>query len=431
MTVSITPAESLHIETLLPGDKSISHRAAMIAALAQGTSEIKNYATGQDCLTTIACLRRLGVAIEQDHHRILVKGGGLSGLQKPKSVLECGNSGTTARLLMGILAGQQFDAQLTGDTSLSRRPMNRMMDPLKLMGAEFQSTDDGTLPIEVHGRKLRAIDYTLPVPSAQVKSGLLFAGLFAKGTTSVRETIATRDHTERLLPGIQKALAQNEIVLSITGGREFRSRNFDIPADISSAAFLIIAALLAPNSEAVLRNVTLNPTRTAFLEVLAKMGLTVHVDGHSTEGVEPFGNLIVKSHNGAIHGVKLSGSIIPKIIDEIPILAILGTQTESGLEIRDAKELRYKECDRITALANNLRAMGAQVDEFDDGLFVHPSKLQGAAIESYHDHRIAMAFGVAGLMASGETIIHDAECVSISFPDFFNYLNQPSEQELV
>ena len=428
--MKIFPAKRLHGTVHLPGDKSISHRAAMIAAIADGDTRIENFSTGEDCRTTVRSLEQLGVSFTQTRNDVLVKGVGKNGLRKPEKPLDCGNSGTTARLLAGILAGQQFDSVLTGDRSLSRRPMNRIIEPLTAMGAKIQS-ENGYLPLRISGgRQLFGIGHEMPVASAQVKSCLLLAGLFAQGKTTVVENTPTRDHTEQMLKwfeaDVEFAEASAIKRISINGGSLLSARDVDIPSDISSAGFLIIAAACLEGSDILVPHVGLNPTRAAVINIIRNLGADVQ---------ELAVDEICNELNGLIHvrgGIerksgagpnRLSGDIIPQIIDEIPILAILGTQIDGGIEIRDAGELRLKESDRISAVVENLRLMNAVVEEFSDGFKVEPSQLKGAKIDPYGDHRVAMAFAIAGLLAEGETEILNAECVDISFPGFFDTLS--------
>ncbi|MBX7152191.1 3-phosphoshikimate 1-carboxyvinyltransferase [bacterium] len=419
MDAIISPSNGFQLDTQLPGDKSISHRAALIAALAEGESTITNYSNGRDCLSTLNCLKQLGIKIETSQNELKISGKGLKGFQAPSEPLDCGNSGTTARLLAGVLAGQNFDSILTGDESLSGRPMQRIIDPLCLMGADIRGTSSGTLPLTIRGKKLKSIEFSMPVASAQVKSCLLLAGLLAEGKTIIREAIPTRDHTERMLHNVTIEHHETFADISIRGGVPIAPKNISIPADLSSAAFFIVAGLLTSNSDICLRNVTLNPTRTAFLDVLESAGALISIENKSEMHSEPVGDIRIISQTRHFKPLQLSGNIIPRIIDEIPILAIFGTR--AGIEIKDAKELRYKETDRIHAIVTNLRAMKLRVDEFDDGFKVFPSMLHGASIDSYGDHRIAMSFAVAGSIADGTTMINNSECVNISFPNFFNY----------
>jgi 3-phosphoshikimate 1-carboxyvinyltransferase len=407
----------------LPGDKSISHRAALIAALADGSSEISNFSTAADCASTLACLHELGISIERTHDKILFKGS--EKLAAPRRPLDCGNSGSTLRILAGVLAGHDFTSELIGDESLSSRPMRRIIEPLELMGAKIESTD-GKAPLKVHGsNQLSPITYELPVASAQVKSAILFAGLNAKGRTSVIEKSPTRDHTERLFNGFGVPVTTNaDLSITLDGPARFSGGSITIPGDVSSAAYFVAAAMLLPESRLTIEGVGLNPTRAAFLSVLTSWGAGVSTDNVQTERNEPYGTINVRSGlTGNAKDRTLRRSIIPSLIDELPLLAVVGSQIDGGVEIRDAAELRHKESDRLATTAANLRAMGAEVEEFEDGLAVSgPTHLRGALIDSHGDHRIAMAFSVAALIAKGETEIAGAECVRISFPEFFTLL---------
>jgi 3-phosphoshikimate 1-carboxyvinyltransferase len=423
----------------VPGDKSVSHRAAILAALSTGATRISNFSTSADCASTLRCLEQLGVRVRRERATVEIEGAGLSFTRAPTAPLDCGNSGTTIRLLAGVLAGQNFTATLTGDASLRARPMRRIIEPLELMGARITS-HEGRAPLIIEGRgALRAIEYAMPVASAQVKSCVLLAGLNARGRTTVVERRgATRDHTERLLEwfGIEietttEGAARDEQspapVVSLSGGQTPRARDVEVPDDISSASFFIVAAALLDGSELRIEGVGLNPTRTQLLDTLRSLGANLKVENVTTRSNEPVGEIIVSGmdslapvHDGAN---VLRGRMIAGLIDELPILAVAGTQIEGGLEIRDASELRVKETDRVRAVCENLRAMGAQVEEYEDGLFVHGrTRLKGARVRSYGDHRIAMAFAVAALIADGDTEIEGAECVSVSFPEFFQLL---------
>ncbi len=419
----IRPAKGLHIDQSLPGDKSISHRAVIVASIAEGDSVIKNLSNGADVASTVQCIRQLGVDISFSGTAISIAGRGLTGLRKPDRVLDCRNSGTTARLLAGILAGQKFDTLLTGDLSLSRRPMKRIANPLRQMGASISLSVHNNLPMAIAGSTLRGISYSMEVPSAQVKSCILLAGLYAEGDTCVIERRPTRDHTERMISAIRNMERHDGHLLTVRGGTGLSPLNMTIPGDISSAAFLIAAGLLIPDSNVVLRGIGLNPTRTGFLEALKKMNANIIIKNANAGAPEPFGDIFVLSQKQKLSGGRFDGSLIPNIIDEIPILAVLGTQTESGIEIRGASELRHKECDRIAAIVYNLHQLGARVTEYDDGFFVHPSELGSCAIKSFGDHRIAMAFTVAALAGKDTSVLDDPECVAISFPDFFDCLN--------
>lgn len=420
MHTTITPARAIRGAITVPGDKSISHRALMLAAIAQGESRITGLATGADVLSTKSCLQQLGVVMESSSNALIVKGRGVSALRASKQPLDAGNSGTTMRLLSGILAAQPFTTTLIGDASLSRRPMRRVMAPLALMGAQITATPEGTAPLTIHGGGLRGITYEMPVASAQVKSCVLFAGLHAEGETIVIEPRATRDHSERMLRvmGARMQAEDHEIrvVQSFLHGMPL-----SIPGDFSSAAFLIAAALLLPKSDLLLPNVNFNPTRIALLEVLKQMGATITLTALDETGFEPLADLQVQSQK--LHGVRVDEALVPQLIDEIPILAVLATQAEGETIITGARELRVKESDRLKALATNLNAMGAQCEELPDGLIIRgPARLRGATLDSFHDHRIAMAFAVAGLCADAPTTIQNAECADISFPGFFALL---------
>ncbi len=425
MNFSLAAAQTIRGRISVPGDKSISHRALMLSAIAKGESVIRGLASGEDVRSTMRCLRQLGVLTQENKTELHVQGKGFAGLKKSATPLDAGNSGTTMRLLSGILAAQPFDTTITGDASLQRRPMRRIIKPLAKMGATIDSRENGYAPLIIHGSKLRGIHYPLPVASAQVKSCVLFAGLGAESETVVEEKIPTRDHSERLLRlmGAKISVRSEQYsVISIRAG-ELHGGEIEVPGDFSSAAFFIAAALLLPDSELIIENVSVNPTRTAFLEVLREMGATVEITNLRNESYEPIADWVVRHQ--ALQGTNVFGNRVALLIDEIPILAVLATQAEGETHIRDAGELRVKESDRITALARNLRAMGATVEELADGLVITgPTKLRGAAIDSFGDHRIAMAFAVAGLLANSPTMIGAAECADISFPGFFEELGR-------
>jgi 3-phosphoshikimate 1-carboxyvinyltransferase len=410
----------------MPGDKSISHRAAMIAALAEGTSSISNFSTSADCSATVKCLQALGVVIKVTHNDLEIKGVGLDGLDGAKASLDCRNSGTTMRLLAGILAGQEFTSTLTGDESLRSRPMQRIIEPLQMMGAQIAAAD-GHAPLVILGqRNLQAITYELLVASAQVKSCILLAGLRAEGRTEVIENQITRDHTERMLRsfGVPVALGtaeregENARFAAVLGPARLSARDVAIPGDVSSAAFFIAAAALLPGSSLEINDVGINPTRVLFVEQLSKLGLDVEIAAANDGQDEPVGAIRARGSRtrlsvGADAPLTIRGIVVPQLIDELPLLAVVGSQIQGGIEIRDAAELRVKESDRIATTALNLRSMGADVEEFDDGFRVAgPTRLHGATIDPRGDHRIAMAFTVAGLLADGETEITDAECVA-------------------
>ena len=424
----IKPARRLEGTVNLPGDKSISHRAAMLASIAKGTSRISNFAASEDCSSTLRCLEGLGVEIRRDGTSVEVIGRGKNGLLAPRAPLDCGNSGTTMRLLSGILAGQPCESTLIGDESLSRRPMKRIIGPLTEMGAEIEATD-GHAPLTISGRSpLKPLNFELPVASAQLKSCVLLAGLYANGETAVIETEPTRDHTERMLRafGVDVAIREGgeRRRIMISGSSVLTATDLQVPSDVSSAAFFLVASACLAGSRIEMPGVGLNPTRTGVIDVLRSFGASIDTADERISGGEPIGTLIV-SGDGRLGARlnKVSGGIIANLIDEVPILAVFGTQVEGGIEIRDAGELRVKESDRIAAVAENLRRMGAEVQEFEDGLKVERSRLKGASIDSFGDHRIAMAFAVAGLFADGETEIRGAECAAVSFPGFFDVLS--------
>jgi 3-phosphoshikimate 1-carboxyvinyltransferase len=435
--MKIQPAKRLEGILALNGDKSISHRAAMISALAPrgGETRIENFSTSADCASTLDCLENLGVEIRRENSTVFVKGVGKTGFQKPATALDCGNSGTTVRLLSGILAGQNFETTLTGDESLSRRPMKRIIEPLALFGAEIEAGDN-RLPLTIRGKNpLSAIEYAPQVASAQVKSCVLLAGLNADGETSFIERTPTRDHTERMLrwfgAEVETAETENGKRISVSGASVLTTNDFRVPSDISSAAFFLVAASCLENSDLTIRNVGLNPTRRAIVDVLKSFGANIEILDEREDCNEPVGDLRVSGSGGNLQTKTASnvvrGEIIANLIDEIPILAVFGTQLENGLEIRDAAELRVKESDRIATVVENLRRMNADVVEFPDGFRVAKSALKGARVASFGDHRIAMAFAVAALLATGETEIDGAESAGVSFPEFFRTLENVTE----
>jgi 3-phosphoshikimate 1-carboxyvinyltransferase len=432
---TIQPAKFLTGGVEPPGDKSISHRYAMLAALAEGASELRHFSTAADCHSTLGCMSALGAEIRIEKDIVRISGKGPRGLKESRRALDAGNSGTTMRLLAGILAGQEFTSKLTGDASLQKRPMKRVVGPLREMGADIRARDDNFAPLEIRGTRLRAIDYKMPMASAQVKSAVLLAGLFAEGVTSVTEPARTRDHTELALEEFGAAIEKNGRTIQVrglmgtNGSGKLRARTLDVPGDLSSAVFFIAAASLLPESSIMIHNVGLNPTRTAILDVFARMGASISMVSLRSSQGEVVGDLAVKG--ARLKGGVIEGEQIPLVIDELPMLATLGPFTEEGIEIRDAAELRVKESDRIAALAENLRRMGAKVEERPDGLRVEgrtAGRLRGAEIDPRGDHRIAMAFAVAGLAAEGATVIRDADCAAVSFPAFFEELNRLAER---
>jgi 3-phosphoshikimate 1-carboxyvinyltransferase len=412
----------------LPGDKSISHRYAILAALAEGRSEIQNYSSAADCRSTLECLRRLGVGLGVDQGRVQIKGVGLDGLKAPSQALDAENSGTTMRMLAGVLSGQPFASKLTGDASLRQRPMRRVIEPLRQMGAEILSRDGDVAPLEIRGGHLRGIDYSLPVPSAQVKSAILLAGLYAESVTTVREPIRTRDHTELALREFGANLNRVdglERTIRIHPLPKLQARQLVVPGDLSAAVFFIGAALVLPESSLMLHNVGLNPTRTRVLDFLISMGGSIDIASVQMRDGELIGDISIR--HAPLSGGNISGGQVTEMIDELPMLAALGPVTEKGIEIHDAKELRVKESDRIAALAEGLRRLGGHVEEFPDGLRVEgrpAGRLHGGKIDPRGDHRIAMALSIAALGAEAETAIRDAECVAVSFPDFFDMLDR-------
>ncbi|HXM97912.1 MAG TPA: 3-phosphoshikimate 1-carboxyvinyltransferase [Candidatus Dormibacteraeota bacterium] len=431
----IHPAKHLSGGLQLPGDKSISHRYAMLAALAEGTSELTHFAAAADCHSTLNCMKALGADIKVDDGTVRVTGCGLHGLKSSWRALDAENSGTTIRLLSGISAGQTFTTKITGDASLQKRPMKRVITPLREMGADIRAREDNFAPLEIRGTKLRGIHYQMPMASAQVKSAVLLAALFADGESSVTEPARTRDHTELALEefGVELEKTGKTIhVQGLTGSRGkgmLQAKSLDVPGDLSSAVFFIAAASIFEQSSILLHHVGLNPTRTAVLDFFASMGASIQILSLKSGHGEVVGDLAVKG--AALKGGVIEGEQVALLIDELPMVAALGPYTEHGIEIRDAAELRVKESDRIAALVENLRKMGATVEERPDGLRVEgrkAGKLRGAEIEPHGDHRIAMAFAVAGLGAEGPTTIRDAECAAVSFPSFFAELERLAER---
>lgn len=438
----IKPARRLSGRCHLPGDKSISHRAVLIAALANGTSHISNFSTSQDCASTLSCLAALGISLQRQGNRIKVEGKGMRSSRAQASPLNCGNSGTTMRLLAGILAAQDFPTILTGDDSLNRRPMKRIIDPLERMGAQILSLD-GHPPLQIAGSKeLKPISYDLPIPSAQVKGCVLMAGLQAHGRTEITERNGlTRDHTERMLQWFGAPIefdSNNDKpetrTCAVIGPASLSARDVRVPGDFSAAAFFIAAAALLEKSELEIEGVGLNPTRTQLLDTLRALGAEIDIGSQKDESNEPVGFIRVSGSNLRENAEKdlsltISGQLSTALIDELPLLAVVGSQLPAGLMIRDARELRFKETDRIAATAKNLKAMGAAVEEFEDGLrVVGTAHLKGTTLESFGDHRIAMAFAVAALLADGESEITGSECVAVSFPNFFEVLESLVER---
>ncbi|MBE5955824.1 MAG: 3-phosphoshikimate 1-carboxyvinyltransferase [Lachnospiraceae bacterium] len=437
-----TRKTGLRGELTIPGDKSISHRSVMFGSLAQGMTEIHGFLKGADCLSTINCFRQMGIHIEESNGIIYVKGNGLHGLSTPERILDVGNSGTTTRLMSGILSGQKFTATLSGDESLNSRPMKRIITPLSMMGAEIESMNgDGCAPLKITGKPLKGIHYNSPVASAQVKSAVLLAGLYAEGITSVTEPALSRNHTELMLHSFGASVTTEGLTASITPPENLYSQKILVPGDISSAAFFIVAGLITPNSEIFIKNVGINPTRNGILKVCEAMGADIsYVDSsgntynditalsdlliQSTAG-EPVADILVKTSN--LHGTVIEGGIIPTLIDELPVIALLACFADGTTIIKDAQELKVKESNRIDLMADNLKAMGAHVTATEDGMIIeggHP--LHGTSIFCKYDHRIAMTFAIAGINGDGETDILDSECVNVSYPAFFEDLERLS-----
>ncbi|MBT9547150.1 MAG: 3-phosphoshikimate 1-carboxyvinyltransferase [Candidatus Sericytochromatia bacterium] len=424
MTMSqarILPLRTFDAQLAIPGDKSLSHRALLFGALSEGLTEITGLLASADVLSTWACLSALGVKIEQMGETVLVHGVGLGGFLSPSAPLDCGNSGTTLRLLMGILAGQNFEACLVGDASLTRRPMKRVAEPLRQMGAKIALREGNFPPVQIQPATLKGLDYALPVASAQLKSALILAGLFAQERVTLRGEIGSRDHTERLLPHFGVNLHKSDGFLQIEPGQTLHAAQVQVPGDPSTAAFWLAAAAMIPGGRVEIERVSLNPTRLGFINVLKRMGAVV-VEEMTVGNPEPLG--IVRLQQVPLQGTRVYAHEIPDLVDEVPLIAILATQATGITEVRGAGELRVKESDRLEAIALNLRAMGAQITLFEDGFAIEgPQALYGAEIEPFHDHRIAMAFAIAGLVATGETRILNPECVSISYPEFFDVLS--------
>tara|TARA_Y100000588_G_C14272674_1_gene933006 strand:+ start:4189 stop:5490 length:1302 start_codon:yes stop_codon:yes gene_type:complete len=424
----ILPTKSISGSLKLPGDKSISHRYAILGAIAKGHTQISNYSSGADCISTLACLREMGVSIEESDTSITITGLGINGLKPPTRPLDAGNSGSTIRMLSGILAGQPFETVITGDESLTKRPMQRIITPLEEMGAKIKPSGNGFPPLKIHGGSLKPIDYELTTPSAQVKTAVLFAGLYSKGVTSVREPIPTRNHTEIALRQFGSAVRTEGGTISIEGCQPLTGQEMYVPADLSSAAFFITAALLLPGSHLILEDVGLNPTRTAFIDLLRKMGADIKVLSKRTSAGEIVGNIEILSPAenilGTLRGGVIEAEITAAVIDELPILAVLGAVSEQGLTIRNAEELRVKETDRIATIADNLTQLGVSTEIFDDGLKISGrSHFRAAELNSFGDHRIAMAFTAAALRAEGPCSMVDAEAASVSLPEFYSLLN--------
>lgn len=425
MNQIISQKKNINACITVPGDKSISHRSIMFGALAKGTTEIEGFLMGEDCLSTISCFQKLGIQIEQQQNKIIVHGKGLHGLSAPKEVLDVGNSGTTLRLISGILSAQNFTSHLTGDVSIQKRPMNRIAVPLRKMGAVLKGNDSEKLfaPFTIEGKNLKGITYTLPVASAQVKSAILLAGLFAECKTTVIEPEATRDHTEIMLRYMGADIQKIGNAICCTPVKEIYGKNIVVPADISSAAYFIVMGCLCPNSQITLKKVGINETRTGIITVLQRMGANISIQNEKTINGEKIGDIIVSS--SSLHSTTIAGADIPRLIDEIPIIAVAACFAKGTTVIKDAQELKVKESNRIKTVITELKKFGANVTETEDGMIIQGGNtLKGCTVETYHDHRIAMAMTVAATLAQCETTITGAECADISFPNFYDIIKK-------
>jgi len=418
-TMRVIPVERLSGEICVQGDKSISHRAVIIGSIANGTTIVTNFLTSEDCLATMKAFKAMGILIEEfDGNKLKIHGKGPNGLAEPPDVMDMGNSGTSARLLCGLLSAQPFFSVMTGDNSLRRRPMKRVTEPLRQMGARIWGRRGGEyLPLSIQGGELKGFFHRMAVPSAQVKSALLLAGLFAKGRTTIEELLPTRDHTERMLKYCGVDLIRKGTTIAVEGGQSPSSRDIEIPGDISAAAFFIVGASMLKGSEIVIKGVGLNPTRTGIIDILRQMGASIEMDNLREMGGEPAGDIRVRS--APLKGVEIKGDIIPRCVDELPVLCIAAAIAEGETWIRDAAELRVKESDRIAGMAECLSSLGVEVETFEDGMRIQGTKrLKGSMCNSRGDHRIAMSMAIAGLAAEGETLIEDTECINTSFPMF-------------
>lgn len=406
----------------IPGDKSISHRAVMFGSLAEGTTVIRGFLKGADCLSTIDCFRKMGIIIEENDSEILVHGKGLHGLKAPAGPLDVGNSGTTTRLISGILAGQDFESRLSGDASLNSRPMDRIIRPLTMMQADIESEDgSGCAPLIIRGGRLKGIHYQSPVASAQVKSCILLAGLYAEGETSVTEPALSRDHTERMLRAFGAPVVSKGKTCRIHSPKNLKAQTIEVPGDISSAAYFIVAGLITPDSDLLIKNVGINETRAGIIKVCHDMGADLTLLNQRDQGGEPAADIRVRTSH--LHGTVIEGEIIPTLIDELPVIAVMAAFASGRTIIRDARELRVKESDRIETVSQHLKAMGADITPTDDGFIIEgPATLTGTSIHCRMDHRIAMSFAIAAINADGDTVIEDSDCVDVSYPDFFRQL---------
>ena len=407
----------------LIGDKSISHRAVMFSSISKGHNKISNFLMGEDCLSTISCFRKMGVDIQIDGKDVYVKGNGLYGLQKPKEILDVGNSGTTIRLMMGILAGNKFDATLIGDNSIAKRPMKRVTDPLRLMGCNIEGKDDANYtPIKIYGGDLKAIDYHMPVASAQVKSALILASLYANDTSFIYEKVKSRNHTEIMLKSFGADINVENLKISVNPVNELFSQDIYVPGDISSAAFIIVSALITKGSEVIIKNVGLNETRTGIIDVVKNMNGNIEIINERLVGGELVGDLLVR-YTRDLCATTIDKDIIPRLIDEIPVIAVLATQAEGITIIKDAQELKVKESNRIKSMVENLKILGADIEELEDGMIIKgKSKLNGGKIKTFKDHRIAMAFSTLNLISDEKIKLDDEDCINVSFPGYFDLI---------
>ena len=407
----------------LIGDKSISHRAVMFSSISKGHNKISNFLMGEDCLSTISCFRKMGVDIQIDGKDVYVKGNGLYGLQRPKEILDVGNSGTTIRLMMGILAGNKFDATLIGDNSIAKRPMKRVTDPLRLMGCNIEGKDDANYtPIKIYGGDLKAIDYHMPVASAQVKSALILASLYANDTSFIYEKVNSRNHTEIMLKSFGADINVENLKISVNPVNELFSQDIYVPGDISSAAFIIVSALITKGSEVIIKNVGLNETRTGIIDVVKNMNGNIEIINERLVGGELVGDLLVR-YTKDLCATTIDKDIIPRLIDEIPVIAVLATQAEGTTIIKDAQELKVKESNRIKSMVENLKILDADIEELEDGMIIKgKSKLNGGKIKTFKDHRIAMAFSTLNLISDEKIKLDDEDCINVSFPGYFDLI---------
>ncbi|WEG18359.1 3-phosphoshikimate 1-carboxyvinyltransferase [Alkalihalophilus pseudofirmus] len=408
----------------VPGDKSISHRAVMFGAIADGVTTVEGFLNGEDCLSTITCFKKLGVNITQDEERVKIEGKGWNGLVEPLNILDVGNSGTTTRLMLGILATRPFHSVMIGDDSIAKRPMSRVVDPLREMGAQIDGRANGNFtPLSVRGGSTKGIDFTSKVASAQVKSAILLAGLQSAGTTSVTEPALSRDHTERMLEAYGVKVEREGLKVSVKGGQSLKASHIVVPGDISSAAFFLVAGAIVPNSQITLTGVGVNPTRSGIIDVLQKMGASLTVSNEKVVSGEPIADLTIET--SSLKGIEIGGDLIPRLIDEIPVIAVLASQAEGKTVIKDAEELKVKETNRIDTVVSELKKLGASIEATEDGMIIEGTRsLKGATVNSYGDHRIGMAMAIAGLITEGQVDIERSEAIAVSYPSFFEHIDR-------